>query len=349
MSEFQEIVIKRPIDFHGHLREGDLLSKVVGHSNLYDKVVAMGNLSSPVISGRQAQAYQKEIIESGAKFEPIMSIMMTRDITTASLYDAYAHGVRVLKLIPGGTSTGSGQGISLKDLIKYYDVLKFAEELGMIFSGHWELISEYGRDIPEIQRECRAIPHLLDVIRNFQKLKIIVEHISTEAMVDLVIRTPKNVAATVTGHHLGPFSQRDVFCSKDGVVRNSALYCKPPLKSLMDVYCVKQAALNGGSKVFFGSDSAPHWPHTKEFPRPNAGIFAPAEVVLPWIWSVFESDGKKPKDFERFTSIAGAEFYGIPVSEESLTMTRGEWQVPGSYDGFVPFLAGRKLDWKIVG
>ncbi|MFH1482416.1 MAG: hypothetical protein ABIE46_02775 [Patescibacteria group bacterium] len=169
--------------------------------------MAMGNLTPPIATGQDAVHYKRQILDAGATFEPIMSIMLTKETKPSIIYDAWKMGVKVLKLIPSGTSTGSQQGVALQALPYYYHVIEKALKCDLIFSGHWELMNEPlgGAEISEYQREARAIPYLLEVVRLFPNLKIVVEHVSTAAMVDCVINAPQNVAATITAHHIGPY------------------------------------------------------------------------------------------------------------------------------------------------
>jgi dihydroorotase len=342
------IIIRKPDDFHVHLRNGEMLKKVIPYSNIFGRVTVMGNLNPPIVTGQDAVRYHEEIIKQGARFRPIMSIMLVNQTTPKIIKQAYKEGVKVLKLIPGGTSTGSSEGVTLRNLENYYPCLEMAQNLGMIFSGHWELSAwmETGQAIAEAEREAQAIPMLAKVISNFPNLKLIVEHISTSAMVKVIEGTRENVAGTITGHHVGPFCADDVL-SKKGEIISPLLYCKPILKTKRDIEVIRRAVLSGNPKFFFGSDSAPH-PAEKKLGRPPAaGIFS-APVVLPHLWSIFEEKDGGIKFFDDFVSRFGAEFYGLPVNDGEITLEEGKWTVPIEYNGIVPFLAGKELGWKIV-
>jgi len=63
---------------------------------------------------------------------------------------------------------------------------------------------------------------------------------------------------------------------------------------------------------------------------------------------VFEEEGALDK-FEAFASLNGPRFYGLPVNEETVRLERTEVQVPEEIDGLVPFHAGERLAWKLVG
>lgn len=341
------IMIRRPDDFHAHLRSGEMLRNVLAYSNIFGRVTAMGNLTPPIVTGQDAVRYHDEIIKAGAKFQPIMSIMLVNQTTPKIVKQAYKEGVKVLKLIPDGTSTGSGDGVALKNLEKYYPCLEMAAKLDMIFSGHWELsVTDSGANITEPERETHALPFLANVIRTFPKLKIVAEHVSTAAMIDLVRIASDNVAATITGHHLGPFCLDDVM-DDDGEIISPFLYCKPILKSRRNIEIIRRAALSGNPKFFFGSDSAPHPPERKFGHPPAAGIFS-APVVIPHVWSIFNEQDRANKLFEDFMSCFGAAFYGLPANKGEIILEEEKWTVPVDYNGLIPFLAGKELGWKIV-
>ena len=136
------ITIIRPDDFHVHLRQGNLLRTVLPFTScVFGRAVAMGNLSVPVVTAQQVRDYRSEILANrvNSSFNPIMSVMLVNRMTSEILAEAHAAGAQVLKLIPGGTSTNSNEGVPLVELEKYYSVLAKAQELGMIFSCHFEL------------------------------------------------------------------------------------------------------------------------------------------------------------------------------------------------------------------
>lgn len=345
----QTITIIRPDDFHVHLRQGDLLRAVLPFTaNIFGRAVVMGNLSVPVVTARQVRDYRLEILSFGVKpsFNPIMSVMLVNGMTPEMLVGAYGAGAQVLKLIPGGTSTNSNEGVPLTKLEKYYPVLAKAQELGIIFSGHFELIMDpkTGDNIPELKREERAIFYLEAIVREFSGLKIIVEHVTTKRMVQLVKDLPGNVAATITAHHL-LLEARDVI-DENGLVINPLNYCKPIAKTEEDRKAVIGAAISGNPKFFFGSDSAPHLISAKRRIPPAAGIFS-ASVALPLLAQVFEARAALG-GLENFSSRFGAQFYGLPLNLDTITLEKKEWLVPEIVEGIPVFWAGKTLKWQIA-
>ncbi|MFA5155072.1 MAG: hypothetical protein WC453_01430 [Patescibacteria group bacterium] len=323
-----------------------MLKRVLPYSNIFGKVLVMGNLSQPIVTDRDLVDYWHQIRALEPAFNPLMTVMLTKKTSNQVIQAASQAGAAALKMIPGGTSTGSSQGVALSDLRDYYHILQEAARCKLVFSGHWELMAEpdTGDEIPEAQREIRAIPYLIDVIRNCPKLKIVVEHVSTAAMIKVVEDAPDNVAATITGHHLGPYHLGEVI--KDGTVVNPLLYCKPVLKTINDIKAVRRAATSGNPKFFFGSDSAPHSLEKKMALPPAAGIFS-APTVISHVFSVFYEEGCEQR-FENFTAKFGTEFYNFPANRDKIVIEKRPWIVPKDYDGVVPFLAGQELSWQVA-
>ena len=338
------IVLRKPFDMHLHLREGVMLLDVAFFTKLFAGGVVMGNLARPVTTADAVRCYQKEVQAAiaswGGNFQSIMSVMLVHSTTPKILEQAHKAGARVLKLIPGQTSTNSQQGICLSELPDKKDVLQCAAELDMIFSGHWELACDprNGAIIPEVQREHEAIPWLCQLIEDHPALKTVVEHVSTAQMVNLVKSAPANVGATITSHHL--VLTYDMV--GEGGQVDPLNYCKPIAKIKADQVALLQAATSGDSKFFFGSDSAPHLLSAKR--NGAAGIFS-APVALPLLVQIFEAQKKLPQ-LEAFTSEFGPRFYGLPPAEDVVTLQRKDWQVPRDYEGIPIFLAGQTLTWQ---
>ncbi|MFH0819799.1 MAG: hypothetical protein V1892_02085 [bacterium] len=344
----ERITIRRPDDWHTHLRENEMLKWVLPYSNVFGRVVAIGNLNRPIVDAYDVKKYRMEILRQKPRFQPVMSIMLVKQTTPQIICRAFEEGARVLKFIPADTSTGSQEGISLINLKDYYPVLEMAERLVMIFSGHWELTKdpETARVIPELEREEAALPYLKKVIDDFPNLKIVVEHVSTAKMIYFIEKAPANVAATLTAHHIGPAYYPNVFNEK-GEIEEPFYYCRPVIKNIKDADAVMRAMTSGNPKFFFGSDSAPHPIEKKLKNPPAAGIFS-APVALVWVWTAFQHRNNGKELFENFISRSGAEFYGLPLNNNYLTLVKQKWTVPKTYNGIVPFLAGFKLYWQIA-
>ncbi|MCF6276907.1 MAG: dihydroorotase [Candidatus Magasanikbacteria bacterium] len=348
-TKIEKITIRKPDDFHVHLRRGQTLINVLPFTSaVFKRAVIMGNTTPPIKNSPDVISYKKEIgLHAHDGFTPIMSIMLTNSTTPKDIEDAFDAGAKVLKLIPEGTSTNSDEGVPLSLLKNYYNVLKIVQDLGMIFSGHWELIEnpETGEKIPEIERETQAIPFLLKLIRDFPKLKIVVEHVTSKEMIQTVEQSPNNVSATISAHH--PILTFDDVCNKDSDIINPLNYCKPIAKNEVDQKAIIKAMTSGNPKFFFGSDSAPH-PINQKIDSQNcpAGIFS-APIALPLLCEIFENENALDK-LEDFVSKFGAEFYGIPLNQESITLKKEQWNTPYEHNGIGIFKGKDKLNWQII-
>jgi len=338
-------IIASPDDMHCHFREGNMLKLVLPYtSKVFARGVAMGNLPNPIVTADDAERYREEILKVDSKFSPIMTVMLTKRTTPPIIEEAFKRGFKVLKYIPGNASTNSEQGVSLVDLENYYSVLETAQRLGMIFSGHWEASSDIsGMSVPEINRATEAIPFLKQVVNIFPNLKVIVEHVSTDKMIEYVKKASDNVGATLTIHH-ALLTYGEV-CNSGMEIYNPNYYCKPIAKKVSDKHAVIAAMMSGNPKFFFGSDSAPHPLSAKVKYPPSAGIFT-APVVLPLLCELFENYAKFSR-LEDFVSRFGAQFYGLPLNEGKVVLKKESWAVP-VYAGDVSiFRGGRRISWQI--
>ena len=339
--------IRKPDDWHVHLRHDQILRSVAKHtSRVFERALIMGNLTPPIVTAQDMIDYRQEIKKhTGRNFQPLMTVMLTKRTTPAILTEAHAARAVALKWIPGGTSTGSDDGVSMEDIERYYPVLTKAEEMGMVLSGHWEqLRDKNGREIHEFLRETEAIRTLTKIINDFPLLKIVVEHITTAEMVEFVQEAPANVVATITAHHL-VLTYADV--KKPNEPINPWCYCKPIAKRPKDQETLVKAALSGNRKFFFGSDSAPHPESSKTATPPAAGIFVPGKVAIAILTSIFE-EVKMLDKLENFTSRFGAEFYGFPLNTKTITIYKQPWEVPEWYKPVGVFMGGQTLDWQVA-
>jgi len=340
------IRIRRPDDMHFHPRSGRMLQIVLPYtSKVFSRAVAMGNLLRPVVTADDAAVYQREILLNvDDYFTPIMTIMLTKQTTPEIISEAFRGGIRVLKYIPNNVSTNSENGVVLTELQNYYPVLKKVEELGMVFSGHWESpFDKKGIAVPEMAREVEAIRFLDWVVESFPRLKVVVEHASTERMIEYVKEAPGNVGATLTVHH-AILVYSDV-CDDTDKIYNPHHYCKPIAKSPSDRDAVIKAMISGNPKFFFGSDSAPHPLSAKEKIFPSAGIFT-APVALPLLCGLFE-ENKALSQLEDFVARFGAEFYGLPLNDDKVVLSKKIWTVPECIEDIHIFKGGERLNWYV--
>jgi len=344
----ESLSLKRPDDFHVHLRDGDMLRSMAKFTaDHFARALVMPNLTPPVLTGADALAYKGRILEAvGAPagwFKPLMTIKITDQTTPEIIEEAKKAGVIAGKVYPVGVTTNSDDGV--RDFGKLDHVFETMQEVGMVLCIHGETPGVY-----TLEREADFIWTKLTSLRDeFKDLRIVLEHVSTSQGVDYV-RKHENIAATITVHHL--------FLTLDDVIGDKLQvhnFCKPIAKTEHDRRALVEAATSGDSKFFLGTDSAPHIQRLKECDACAAGVFT-APVALPLLVEVFEAR-KSLHNLERFTSENGAFFYGLPRNEGTIRLVKEPWTIPtaeigpltmGKHDVVVPFRAGQPLQWRVA-
>jgi len=334
----QTLTIRRPDDWHVHLRDGDMLRKVAPYTaRQFARAIIMPNLMPPVTTPGAASAYRERIREAtGPGFEPLMTCYLTDETSPDEIARGFDEKVWIAaKLYPAGATTNSASGVT--DIRNIYPTLARMEKIGMVLCVHGEVTDV---DVDVFDREAVFIERVLEpVTRELPGLKIVLEHITTEDAASFVLGRPK-IAATVTPQHL-IINRNALFA---GGLRPHA-YCLPVAKREKHRLAVRAAATSGAPNIFLGTDSAPHTREAKESGCGCAGIFN-APFALESYATVFEQEKALDK-LEAFASINGPRFYGLPVNEDTVTLDRVEVQVPREIDGIVPFHAGETLGWKM--
>jgi len=334
----QSLTIRRPDDWHVHLRDGEMLRVVAPFTaRQFARAIVMPNLVPPITAVEAARDYRKRILEvTSPGFTPLMTCYLTDRTSPDEIDRGHREGVWVAaKLYPAGATTNSASGVT--DIRNLYPVLARMEKIGVVLCVHGEVTDP---DIDVFDREAVFIDRVLTrIVSDFPELKIVLEHITTSDAVDFV--ATGRVAATITPQHL-IINRNAIFA---GGLRPHA-YCLPVAKREEHRLAVRKAATSGWSNVFLGTDSAPHTREAKESSCGCAGIFN-APFALENYATVFDEEGALDK-LEAFASINGARFYDLPVNEETVTLERAEIEVPHDVDGIVPFHAGKTLRWRFL-
>jgi len=341
----QTLTIRRPDDWHVHLRDGDMLQAVAPYTaRQFARAIVMPNLVPPVTTAKAAAAYRELImLAAGPAFEPLMTCYLTDEADPDEIARGFEDRVWVAaKLYPAGATTNSASGVT--DIRNIYPALERMQRIGMVLCVHGEVTDP---DVDVFDREAVFIERILSrLLRDFPGLKIVLEHITTAEAADFVLGSGPNVGATVTPQHL-IINRNALFA---GGLRPHA-YCLPVAKRERHRLAIRKAATSGAPNVFLGTDSAPHARHAKESGCGCAGIFN-APYALESYASVFEAEGALDR-FEAFASENGARFYGLPLNDGTVTLERADTQVPQRIEaqGFelVPFHAGETLGWRLVG
>ncbi len=340
------LTIRRPDDWHVHLRDGPMLAAVVGYTaRRFARAIVMPNLVPPVTTVAMAQAYRERILASvrpRSDFTPLMTAYLTDTIDPEELARGHAEGVfTAAKLYPAGATTNSESGVT--DVTNIHPVLERLQTIGMPLLVHGEVVSP---EIDIFDREAVFIERVLDnLVRGFPALKIVFEHITTREAAQFVADAPDTVAATITAHHL-EINRNDLLV---GGVRPH-LYCLPVAKREQHRQALREAATSGSAKFFLGTDTAPHPRSDKEAACGCAGVFS-APAALPSYLATFEAEAAL-EHFEAFASVNGPRFYGLPVTEGTVTLVRRAQTVPEicgeGETGVVPFRAGETIAWRLA-
>ncbi|MFN3435608.1 MAG: dihydroorotase [Sphingomonas sp.] len=346
-ATIDRLTIRRPDDWHVHLRDGAMLDAVAGYTaRQFARAIIMPNLTPPVTDVAAAEAYRSRIrsaLNDGSTFTPLMTCYLTDHSDPADIAAGHAAGVfTACKLYPAHATTNSAHGVT--DILRLTGVLETLQRIGMPLLIHGEVTD---RSIDIFDREAVFVERVLTPLtRAYPGLKIVLEHITTAEAAAFVAEADHPIAATITPQHL-LINRNAIF---DGGLRPHA-YCLPVLKRETHRLAVRRAAVSGSPRFFLGTDSAPHVVGAKESGCGCAGIFN-APFALEAYLRVFEEEGALDR-FEGFASEHGARFYGLPLNEGTVTLARGEATVPariGEGDtAVVPFMAGETLGWRFEG
>jgi dihydroorotase len=359
------VSFRAPDDFHVHLRQAPALAPVVRETSRWcARALVMPNIVPPVTTPDALRRYREEILAEvppGRSLEPLMTFKVVPSLDpreVAALTEAGAIGG---KLYPQGVTTNSADGVSAVEPL--YPVFEAMEERDLVLEVHAE---EPG--VFSLEREEAYLPHIERIASRFPQLRVVVEHVSSAAAIEMLASLPETVAATVTVHHL--------LLTLDDVVGDELRphhFCKPIAKRERDRQAIRDAVFSGDPRVFFGSDSAPHPREAKEAACGCAGVYT-APVAIPLLAEIFENAGvplteaaagsADPRaaaaggasgerarshrpSLESFVSRYGAEFYRLPLNDAAIRLVDSPWVVPDVCEGVVPFCASERLKYAL--
>lgn len=346
-QKISDLTLRRPDDWHLHLRDGAMLEAVLPHTaRHFARAIIMPNLVPPVVTGDQARAYRSRILAArpaGSDFTPLMTLYLTEETDPDDVEAAYAAGlIAAVKLYPAGATTNSASGV--QDFDKVRPVLDRMAEIGLPLCVHGEVTDS---NIDIFDREAVFIDRILKPMRKKNPdLRIVMEHVTTQDAVDYVRDTAKNLAATITTHHL-IINRNHILVG--GIKPH--FYCLPVAKRETHRIALVQAAVSGDKRFFLGTDSAPHTDAGKLQACGCAGIFSSPNTIS-CLAEVFEAAGAL-RQLEAFTSLNGPAFYRMAPNAGTIRLVKGD---PVSYpaqietaDGPVTvFDPGFPLHWRVV-
>lgn len=341
----QQLTIRRPDDWHIHLRDDAMLKTVLPYTSAVNgRAIVMPNLVPPVTSVAAAVAYRDRILAAlpaEHAFTPLMTCYLTDSLDPDEIEQGFSAGVfTAAKLYPAHATTNSSHGVT--SIAAISSVLERMQKIGMPLLIHGEVTHA---DIDIFDREARFIETVMEPLRKqYPELKIVFEHITTQEAAQYVEAGNDKLGATITPQHL-MFNRNHMLV---GGVRPH-LYCLPILKRNVHQEALRKVVASGHPRFFLGTDTAPHLRHLKEASCGCAGVFN-APTSLPAYATVFE-ELDALQHFEAFCSENGPRFYGLPLNEGSVTLVREPWKVEERISmgehALVPFLAGETLNWRV--
>jgi len=340
------LTLRRPDDWHVHLRDGAALAAVAQFTaRQFGRAIVMPNLRPAVTSAASARAYRDRIMAAlpgNTRFEPLLTLYLTNTTPPDEIDRARATGfVHGIKLYPAGATTHSDAGVT--DVEKVYPVLARMEAIGMPLLVHGESPQP---DVDVFDRETHFIDSVLQpLLERFAGLRVVLEHITTARAVEFVANARAGVAATITPQHL--LHNRNAIFS--GGIRPH-YYCLPILKRERDRLALLGAATGGNPRFFLGTDSAPHERASKENACGCAGMFT-AHAAIELYAEAFEAAGRLDR-LEPFAAHFGADFYGLPRHDDTITLVKESWVPPTHYDfgdgTLVPYRGGETIAWRLA-
>ncbi|KAJ3189243.1 hypothetical protein HDU85_002868 [Gaertneriomyces sp. JEL0708] len=336
-------------DFHVHLRQDALMRAVTPHvlKGGVKTAYVMPNLKPPVTTTERALAYKADLEKLAPGVEFLMTLYLVPELTPEEIKKAAKAGVKGVKSYPRGVTTNSDSGI--ESYTAYYKVFEAMQEVDMVLNLHGEIPSDPENDVCVMNAEEKFLKHLKQLHEDFPKLRIVLEHATTKAAVDMVKSLGPTVACSITVHHLSLIV--------DDWAGQCHHFCKPVAKYPHDRDALRAVVKEAHPKFFLGTDSAPHPRHTKESSTSVAGVYT-TPLVLPYLATILESFDAL-SSLRAFACENGRRFYKLEASSHdahSVTLVRQEYSVPAEYEFFdddgnarsvVPFMAGKRLPWSL--
>ena len=343
----RSITLRRPDDWHLHLRDGAMLEGVIGDtSRHFARAIIMPNLVPPVVTTADARAYRERILAAVPKsdrFEPLMTLYLTEETSPDDVEAGKKSGlITAVKLYPAGATTNSHGGV--RNMEKAMPALERMAEIGLPLCVHGEVTTP---EVDIFDREKVFIDTVLDPLRRrLPELKVTMEHVTTSDGIDYIRSSDSNIAGSITTHHL--------IINRNAILVGGIkphYYCLPVAKRVSHRLALRAAATSGDRRFFLGTDSAPHAAGAKESACGCAGIYT-AHAAIELYAEAFEDAGALDR-LEAFASFHGADFYGLPRNADTLTLRRERWDVPASLTlgeaSLAPLRGGETVRWRVAG
>jgi len=343
------ITIRKPDDWHLHLRDGAMLKAVIPFTaSHFGRAILMPNLIPPVATTRDAIAYRERVLAvlpPRSKFKPLMTCYLTDNTDADDVERGFKEGVfTAVKLYPANATTNSAAGVT--DYRKIMPVLERMEKIGMPFLMHGEDVDP---KVDIFDREAMFIERYLSKwTKQLPGLRFTLEHLSSKNGVDFVQSAAPQVGGTITPYHM-------ILTRTDwlGWGLKPYMYCMPVIKTAKDRDALRKAATSGAACYFLGTDSAPHPIAKKLSVSGMPGLFN-APVAIETYARVFEEEGALDK-LEAFASLNGPRHYRLPPNEDKIVLAKTPWTAPvevkvaGPDERTLLYRGGETIEWKVVG
>ncbi len=344
----QRITIRKPDDWHLHIRDGAMLKAVLPYTaRHFGRAIVMPNLVPPVLTTKDGIAYRERVraaIPAGSTFQPLMTLYLSDDTDPDDVERGFRDGLFTgVKLYPAHATTNSAHGVT--DINKVYRVFERMEKLDMPLLMHGE---DNAHDVDIFDRETVFLERkLAPLIKAFPGLRLILEHLTTRDSVDFVRAHAPQLGGTITPYHL-QLNRTDWL----GWGLKPYMYCMPVIKTEKDRLALRAAAVSGEPCYFLGTDSAPHPVAKKLAVNGIPGLFN-APVAIETYAQVFEEENALDK-LENFASVFGPRHYKLPPNEGTITLEKSDWTAPeevkveGPDERAIVYRGGETIPWKVV-
>jgi dihydroorotase len=343
------ITIRKPDDWHLHVRDGEMLKAALPFTaKHFGRAILMPNLLPPVRTTADGRAYRERVMAAllkGSTFKPLITCYLTDDTDPDDVERGFRDGLFTgVKLYPANATTNSAAGVT--DYNKIMRVLERMEKIDMPFLMHGE---ETDPEVDIFDREKVFLDRRLSKwIRQFPRLRFILEHVSSKDGADFVRSAAPQVGGTITPYHM-------ILTRTDwlGHGLKPYMYVMPVIKTARDREALRKAATSGEACYFLGTDSAPH-PYAKKVSINGIPGMFNAPVAIETYTQIFEEEGALDK-LEAFASLNGAKHYRMPPNEETITLEKTPWtapeeiKVPGPDERALVYRGGETIAWKVVG
>ena len=342
------ITIRKPDDWHLHVRDGEMLKAALPYTaKHFGRAILMPNLLPPVCTTADAAAYRERVMAAlppGSKFKPLLTCYLTDHTDPDDVERGFREGLFTgVKLYPANATTNSAAGVT--DYTKIMRVLERMEKINMPFLMHGE---ETDPEVDIFDREKVFIDRYLSKwTRQFPGLRFILEHLSSKDGVDYVKSAAPQVGGTITPYHM-------ILTRTDwlGHGLKPYMYVMPVIKTARDRAALRRAATSGEACYFLGTDSAPH-PYARKVSTNGVPGMFNAPVAIETYARVFEEEGALDK-LEAFASLNGAKHYQMPPNEDMITLEKTSWIAPeeikvaGPDERAIVYRGGETIEWKVV-